>query len=89
MRGSLKNNLPPSVKDFRSGIRGIAAVYRPFRWCVALCVLVGLVNVAEQGSGIQIGLVNYGNVYRGLQIGAANVIAASSCKFMPVVNFAF
>lgn len=50
---------------------------------------VGLVNVAEQGSGIQIGLVNYGNVYRGLQIGAANLIAASACKFMPVVNFAF
>lgn len=34
------------MKDFRSGIRGIAAVYRPFRWCVAFCVLVGLVNVA-------------------------------------------
>ena len=50
---------------------------------------VGLVNVAEQGSGIQVGLVNYGNVYRGLQIGAANLIAASACKFMPVVNFAF
>ena len=50
---------------------------------------VGLVNVAEQGSGIQVGLVNYGNVYRGLQIGVANVIAASACKFMPVVNFAF
>ena len=50
---------------------------------------VGLINVAEKGSGIQVGLVNYGNVYRGLQIGAANVIAASACPFMPVVNFAF
>lgn len=50
---------------------------------------VGLVNVAEKGSGIQIGLVNYGNVYRGVQIGAANVIAASACPFMPIVNFAF
>lgn len=50
---------------------------------------VGLVNIAEKGSGIQVGLVNYRNVYRGLQIGAANVIAASACPFMPVVNFAF
>lgn len=34
------------MKDFRSSIKGIAAVYRPFRWHVALCVLIGLVNVA-------------------------------------------
>ena len=34
------------MKDFRSSIRGIAAVYRPFRWHVALCVIIGLANVA-------------------------------------------
>lgn len=34
------------MKDFRSSIKGIAAVYRPFRWYVVLCVLTGLVNVA-------------------------------------------
>lgn len=34
------------MKDFRNSIKGIASVYRPFRWHVALCVLIGLVNVA-------------------------------------------
>lgn len=34
------------MKDFRSSIKGIASVYRPFRLHVAVCVLIGLVNVA-------------------------------------------
>lgn len=50
---------------------------------------VGVVNIAEKGSGLQVGVVNYGNVYKGLQIGVANVIEASNCRFMPVINFAF
>ena len=34
------------MKDFKHSIRGIAAVYRPFRMHVTVCVLTGLVNVA-------------------------------------------
>ena len=34
------------MKDFKHSIRGIAAVYRPFRRYVAVCVLIGLMNVA-------------------------------------------
>lgn len=35
------------MKDFRSSLKGIASVYRPFRWRIALCVLIGLVSVAS------------------------------------------
>lgn len=50
---------------------------------------VGVVNLAEKGTGCQVGAINYANNLHGLQIGVLNIIRASVCPTLPVLNFAF
>lgn len=50
---------------------------------------VGLMNIVEEGCGVQFGLVNRAYSLSGVQIGLANMIEKSHVPFFPFMNFSF